>query len=575
MFSGCVNLQREDKCIVFFKKIAAFFSIALLICLLASCGGGGGGATLYNSDEGPHNGGGTDWGAGNNTTDNNNGRNNGSSSSRVRITGGTSLPVDRYVYKGQSYATAQELIEILTLEENLPNETLIEVYVPGESTPRKPKYVKTSSGSAVLRHPYALTIKSDTGGILYDSATASPPEYFYSNEGFSMSKLTAPTAAQQLIDGETINFPYVWKTSNNQTISPSGSLYGFEENAEITLTSEIQKYTVQEFNGYPTLFISSNRTAGEEIVIPAGTPAFTMIKSASTGTQFKLDLKNATINDITDARISSWTTGIVATLLAADITEIKLPDYITAFGNSAFSGWPNLANIELPANITSIGDYAFYSCGALAEIQIPASVTSIGNYAFQGCSALAEIQIPASVTSIGSSAFDGCSSLSEVTVPCNVLDGFKNVNAITKMTVIPGSASSTISAEAYSHPTGNSMQLNELIISEGIINIKEKAFENLKNLQTLTIPSTVRDIKYSAFASNTANHDLNVTFNESVSSISYETAAMLYFSNGHGAFERDYANGHTKQAYATFIDAPGQTYKWDSSTTVSDWVPVP
>ncbi len=574
MFPGCVNLQDEekDKCIVFFKKIAAFFSIALLICLLASCGGGGGGATLYTPDEGPHNGGGTGWGAGNNTT-NGNDTNNNSSSSRVRITGGTSLTVERYVYNGQSYATAQELLEVLAFEENLPTETLIDVYVPGESTPRKAKYVKTSSGSAVLRHPYALTIKSDTGGILYDSAAASPPEYFYSNEGFSMSKLTAPTAAQQLIDGETINFPYVWKTSNNQTILPTGSLYGFEENAVIVLSSEIQKYTVQEFNGYQTLFISSNRTAGEEIVIPAGTPAFTMIKSASTGTQFKLDLKNATINDITDERISSWTTGIVATLLAADITEIKLPDYITAFGNSAFSGWPNLANIELPANITSIGDYAFYSCGALAEIQIPASVTSIGDSAFNGCSALAEIQIPASVTSIGSSAFQSCSSLSEVTVPCNVLDGFKNVNAITKMTVIPGSgsASSTISAEAYKHPTGNSMQLNELIISEGIINIKEKAFENLKNLQTLSIPSTIQEIKYSAFASNITTYNLNVAFNGSNSDI-YDMAVVIYMNNGHGAFERDYDNGHARVTYATFADAPGQTYKWDSS---NEWVLVP
>ncbi|MCQ2580278.1 MAG: leucine-rich repeat domain-containing protein [Treponemataceae bacterium] len=564
MFSGCVNLQRGDKCIVFFKKIAAFFSIALLICLLASCGGGGGGATLYNSDEGPHNGGGTDWGAGNNTTDNNNGRNNGSSSSRVRITGGTSLPVDRYVYKGQSYATAQELIEILTLEENLPNETLIEVYVPGESTPRKAKYVKTSSGSAVLRHPYALTIKSDTGGILYDSAAASPPEYFYSNEGFSMSKLTAPTAAQQLIDGETINFPYVWKTSNNQTILPTGSLYGFEENAVIVLSSEIQKYTVQEFNGYQTLFISSNRTAGEEIVIPAGTPAFTMIKSASTGTQFKLDLKNATINDITDARISSWTTGIVANLLAADITEIKLPDYITAFGNSAFSGWPNLANIELPANITSIGDYAFNSCGALAEIQIPASVTSIGDSAFNGCSALAEIQIPASVTSIGSSAFQSCSSLSEVTVPCNVLDGFKNVNAITKMTVIKSETSSSIDANAYSHSESNSMRLSELIIAEGIITIGQNAFKNLSNLQILSIPSSVTKIFTGAFASAFANCNLNVTFNSSKNQIEYSARTMQALDRG--IFERDYNNGHTKQAYATFTD---QNAQWDNSTY--DW----
>ena len=102
----------------------------------------------------------------------------------------------------------------------------------------------------------------------------------------------------------------------------------------------------------------------------------------------------------------------------SSLTTINIPEdsKLTSIGSSAFSGCESLTTINIPEGVTSIGDYAFYSCDGLTAINIPedSKLTSIGWQAFYDCSSLTTITIPESVTSIGSSAFSGCSSLKKV-----------------------------------------------------------------------------------------------------------------------------------------------------------------
>ena len=112
------------------------------------------------------------------------------------------------------------------------------------------------------------------------------------------------------------------------------------------------------------------------------------------------------------------------------VTDVSLRDNTAGFGDSAFSGCSSLTNITIPNVVTAIGNYVFSGCRSLTSITIPSNVTSIGNSAFYNCSNLTNITIPSCVTSIGISAFSNCSGLVDMTLPFvgNSFEGTANTN---------------------------------------------------------------------------------------------------------------------------------------------------
>ena len=68
------------------------------------------------------------------------------------------------------------------------------------------------------------------------------------------------------------------------------------------------------------------------------------------------------------------------------MSNIAIPDSVTAIGYGAFSGCRSLSKIVIPDSVTDIGVFAFEYCSSLSKIVIPDSVTNIGNGAFHGCS---------------------------------------------------------------------------------------------------------------------------------------------------------------------------------------------
>ena len=98
------------------------------------------------------------------------------------------------------------------------------------------------------------------------------------------------------------------------------------------------------------------------------------------------------------------------------VTDLVIPDGVTAIGDYAFYRCSNLTSVTIPNSVTSIGDYAFFDCDSMINITIPDSVTTIGSDALSCCSNLTSITIPDSVTSIGDDAISGCSRLTDVTI---------------------------------------------------------------------------------------------------------------------------------------------------------------
>jgi len=176
--------------------------------------------------------------------------------------------------------------------------------------------------------------------------------------------------------------------------------------------------------------------------------------------------------------------GNYAFLRCSGCTTVAIPSSVTSIGEGVFAGCSGLTTVAIPSSVTSIGDYAFSGCSGLTTIEIPTSVNSIGNDVFSYCSGLTSVTIPSSVTSVANYAFYGCSGL--ITVDSNnpnysSLDGVLYDKSQTLLIHCPTS------------------KIESFIIPSSVTSIGNAAFNNCRELTTVTIPSSVISIEESAF----------------------------------------------------------------------------
>ena len=176
---------------------------------------------------------------------------------------------------------------------------------------------------------------------------------------------------------------------------------------------------------------------------------------------------------------------------------------ITTLGAYALSFHQELATLALPGTLKAIGDYAVCETyplsgtkGKLREIEIPDGVERIGEFAFRG-NALEAIRIPDSVTEVGGSAFAECRAAGSLSIGSGLSEikerTFSELQSV-KTIRIPGNVED-IQTMAFRKPGAS-----EIIISDGVKAIGERAFEDCENAGAVTLGNSVEVIGGSAFS---------------------------------------------------------------------------
>ena len=295
------------------------------------------------------------------------------------------------------------------------------------------------------------------------------------------------------------------------------------------------------------------------------------------------------------------------------IRTVKLPAGINKIGSRAFEDCSNLTEVTLPAEsgVTEIEDYTFSGCTSLTEITIPPSVSKIGSHTFDGCNSLTTVNIfdlsawcnidfypdykgsyeyvysnplasnenaklclngelitdlviPEDVTEVKPGAFNFYKGLKSVTVhPGLAKIGEKSFNWCDNLEAVHISDLSAWCRIDFDYNTANplyyahSLYLNgelvtDLIIPDGITEVKDYAFYGCSGLTSVTIQEGVTSI--GSFAFSGCSGLTSVTIPEGVTSI-----GSYAFSGCSGLTSVTIPQGVTSIGESAFYECSGLT----------------
>ena len=141
-------------------------------------------------------------------------------------------------------------------------------------------------------------------------------------------------------------------------------------------------------------------------------------------------------------------------------TSIQLPKHLEIIGTNAFSYMTRLEEVVIPDTVTEIGQLAFQACTKLKKVTFPKQLKEIGNEAFDTTS-LETLDLPDGLEVVGRSTFG-----------CKLWTSGHQLSSALSRVVFPASVKE-VASNAF----------------KGRENLKEIVFENLENLEYLSMDS--------------------------------------------------------------------------------------
>ena len=174
----------------------------------------------------------------------------------------------------------------------------------------------------------------------------------------------------------------------------------------------------------------------------------------------------------------------------ADITSLHIPDSVTSIGNYAFAYTYELTQVTGCNNVSSIGDSAFVYA-EMTELTFN-SIERIGANAFNNCNNVQKLTLGPGLTSVGDRAFSMTRApmdlyISDLAAWCNI--DFEYIPLTYYM-------SSVLSNPLWRTENlyCNGELVTDLVIPDGVTEIKNYAFAGYRSLTSVTVPETVTSI---------------------------------------------------------------------------------
>ena len=217
--------------------------------------------------------------------------------------------------------------------------------------------------------------------------------------------------------------------------------------------------------------------------------------------------------------------------LCSSLTSVAIPDNVTSIGNSVFSNCSSLTIANIGDGVKTMEGGVFSSCSKLTQVTIGKGLTKIPSNTFRNCVSLKSIVIPDNITFIAGNrtsnpgvtgsynyngAFAGCQNLTEITIGrgLNKIDSFVflECNNLRRVNISNINQWCNMSFEAdYSNPLSygadlyaNNNLVTNVVVPEGITEVKFMAFYNYKRLESISLPKSLTKIGDGAFSGCTS-----------------------------------------------------------------------
>ena len=216
------------------------------------------------------------------------------------------------------------------------------------------------------------------------------------------------------------------------------------------------------------------------------------------------------------------------------LTYLNLPQSLTTLGKGTFAGDNRLLSMRIPAKVTVIPDCLFESCFELQQVSLPEGLQEIGAYAFYGPMKLKTVYLPEGLKSIGNYAFACFRQLSPwseetgllcMAIPDSVeyigASAFARNSNLTGVKLPENPAGTVMGERTFEgcssmkrvHIPGSIQQIPSYAFSgtkwitmgEGVTEIGDNAFRGLLDLESLTLPESLKTIGACAFAEMGSN----------------------------------------------------------------------